>query len=370
MPPVDETSQEKPLEPTQRKIDEAKERGDFPRSREITTVAVFFLALVFFKLGQDFFLEHIMRAASFFLRFEPLMDLTEHTVSEFFWMVLLHLAPILLPVLVLVFLVAVSAEVGQIGVRSVKDPFEPRWDRLDPAKGLKRIFSLRQFVEGIKSIVKLAIIGLVAYITIRGAMPDIASMSQNTPAQGAKIMADIALRLGFRTCAVFAFFAGFDYWFQRWQYLKGLRMTHQERKEELRQTEGDPILRARMRSVQMEIARKRMMTAVPKSDVVITNPTHYAVALRYDPERDPAPVVVAKGQNYVAWKIREIAEKAGIPLVENPPLARALYKQVDVGRQIPASLFRAVAQVLATIWKLAEKRGRNWVQRKAPVAAV
>jgi len=123
MPPVDETSQEKPLEPTQRKIDEAKERGDFPRSREITTVAVFFLALVFFKLGQDFFLEHIMRAASFFLRFEPLMDLTEHTVSEFFWMVLLHLAPILLPVLVLVFLVAVSAEVGQIGVRSVKDPF-------------------------------------------------------------------------------------------------------------------------------------------------------------------------------------------------------------------------------------------------------
>jgi flagellar biosynthetic protein FlhB len=165
-----------------------------------------------------------------------------------------------------------------------------------------------------------------------------------------------------------AILAGSDYLFQRWQYYKNMRMTHQEYKEEVKQTEGDPVLKARMRSIQMEIARKRMMTDVPKSDVVITNPNHYAVALRYEPEKSHAPVVVAKGQNYLAQKIREIAEAEGVPLVENPPLARAIYKQVDVGQAIPAPLFKAVALVLASVWKLAQKRGRDWSQARPRAA--
>ncbi|MBN1865679.1 flagellar biosynthesis protein FlhB [Candidatus Sumerlaeota bacterium] len=362
MPPAggEDSAQEKTLDPTQRKLDEAQDRGEFARSREITTVAVFFVALCFLALGREYMTGRILRTGAFFLSFDRFIDLSVGTTPEFFFLVLRHTLPLVLPILLLVFFAAIGAETAQIGIRFVKDPFEPKWNRLNPAVGFKRMFSLRQFVEGLKSIIKISIFVYVSYLTIAGAMPEILKLPLNTPAQGAHLMLSIGLRLGFRSCLVLVFFAGFDYWFQRWSYRKGLRMTHQELKDEIKEREGDPVLKARIRSIQMEIARKRMMTAVPDSDVVVVNPTRYAVALSYDPEKNSAPVVVAKGQNFIAARIREIALREGVPVVENAPLARALYRKAPVGSTIPAELFKAVAQILASIWKLAQRRGRAW----------
>jgi flagellar biosynthetic protein FlhB len=370
MPPGGEdSSQEKSLEPTQKKLDEAKDRGDFARSREITTVAVFFVALCFLSLGREYMSGHIMRTGALFLQFDRFVDLSPATTAEFFFLVLCYSLPLVLPLLILVFLAAIAAETAQVGIRAVKDPFEPKWNKLNPVAGFKRMFSLRQFAEGFKSLVKISIFAYISYITIDGALPEIMKLTLSSPREGADLMLSIGLRLGFRSCLVLAFFSGFDYWFQRWQYMKNLRMTHQEVKDEIKEREGDPVLKARIRSIQMEIARKRMMTAVPDADVVIVNPTHYAVALRYDPEKNPAPVVVAKGQNFIAERIREIATEKGVPIVENPPLARSLYKKVAVGSTIPAELFKVVAQILASIWRLARLRGRAWADQKVRPAA-
>ena len=359
------SSQEKTLDPTPQRIREARERGEFARSREITTVAIFFVMLVFFTLGQRFMLGNAMKTAEYYLRFDSLLDISRDSLTNFIWICALQMIPLLLPFLALVFLAGLGAELGQIGITAAKDPFELKWNRLDPVAGLKRIFSLRQMVEGLKSVLKLSIFVYVAFITIRKALPEIATMTDNTPMEATRMMLGLGLKLGYRTCLVLAFLSGFDYFFQRWQYMKKLRMSHEEMKEELKQHEGDPILKQRIRSIQMEIARRRMMSAVPDSDVIITNPNHYAVALRYDPKEGSAPRVVAKGQNFLAQKIKEVARENEIPLVENPPLARALYKKVAVGGTIPADLFKAVAQILASIWLLAQKRGREWAQRAA-----
>jgi flagellar biosynthesis protein FlhB len=363
-----DTGQEKTLEPTPKRIREEHEKGNFARSKDISSLAGFLASLLFLWLSQEYILNHLIQTGAFFLRFDSFLDLTPTKVSRLFWLALGHAIPLLLPFFAVVLAVGVGIELAQIGVHVVKDPFEPKWDRLNPAAGFKRLFSLRNVVEGLKSIFKLVIFTIMVYVTVKDALPEIVQTMRGTPRQTLLVMTRVGLVLGFRTCMLLALLAGADYFYQRWQYYKNLRMTHQEYKEELKQTEGDPVLKARMRSIQMEAMRKRMMTDVPKSDVVVVNPTHYAVALRYEPEKDQAPIVVAKGQNYLAQRIREIAETASVPVVENPPLARALYKQVDVGKPVPAALFKAVAQVLASIWKLAQKRGRDWAKTRARAA--
>lgn len=367
---ANESGQEKTLEPTQKKIDEAHEKGDFARSKEIPTVVTFLAVLVFFWLGHDYLIGRVLHSANYFFSFNPFLDISRSTISYFLWTILLHLVPILLPILGIVVAAGLAAEFSQVGFSFRKDPFEPKWERLNPIPGLQKIFSLKQGVEGLKSTIKLVIFSYITYLTLRNAIPQIAMMNQNTPRQALDIMLGIGLQLGFRTCGLLLLFCGFDYWFQRWQYIKQLRMTHQELKEELRQQEGDPVLKARIRSIQMEIARKRMMTAVPESDVIITNPTHYAIAIKYDPAKDSAPVVVAKGQNYIAQRIREVAIANGVPIVENPPIARMLYKKIPIGGAIPASLFKAVAQILASIWSLSKQRGRKWATHPQSPAAV
>lgn len=365
MAPGGDSSQEKTQEPTPHKLSEAREKGEFARSREVTTVVSFLAVLLFLWLGGDYLRDHMMAAVRAFLRFDDFLNLSPETTSEFFRHVLALGVPIVLPLLLLVVAAGVAGEVGQVGIQFVKDPLEPKWAKLNPVAGFQRFFSLRQITEGLKAFLKVLIFAYVVYKTIRDAMPQISEMVGNSPEQGVRIMGSVALHLGFRTCGLLAVFAGADYWFQRWQYYKKLRMSHQEVKEEQKMTEGDPVLKARMRSIQMEIARKRMMHEVPKSDFVVTNPTHYAVAVRYDPEKNGAPVVTAKGQHYLAQKIREVAEREGVPIVENPPLARALYKKAPVGQPIPADLFKAVAGIMTSIWRIAEKRGAAWTRRGA-----
>ena len=359
----DDSSQEKTHEPTARRIHEEQEKGNFARSKDVTTVAGLLSLLLFLWLGQGFMKTQAFGMGRFFLRFDDFLDLSADTAPEFFLTVLAKLATLILPLMLLGFIAALTGEVAQIGFRVVRDAFEPKWDRLNPVSGLKRMFSLTQLVEGAKAIGKLFIYAYVGYITVRGELDGLLSTSDAEVMQGAEFMWRVVLKLGFRTCGLLVAFAGFDYWFQRRQYYKKLRMSHQDIKEEMKRTEGDPVLKQQIRSLQMQIARKRMMQDVPESDVIVTNPTHYAVALKYDPTKSGVPVVTAKGQNYMAFKIRDVALENGVPVVENPPVARLLYRKGEVGRPVPGELYKAVAQILASVWALARKRGRSWATR-------
>ena len=230
----------------------------------------------------------------------------------------------------------------------------PKGDRISPLSGIKRIVSKRGLVELAKGLFKVGIVAFVVYLTMKAESENLVQLMDMSVAQIFGLSADLILTLGFRLTLLLL--AILDYAFQRFDYEKNLRMTRQEVKEELKQQEGDPMIRSRIRSIQREMSQQRMMDDVGAADVVVTNPTHIAVALRYDPESMHAPVVVAKGQRLLAEKIKELARSAQVPLVENKPLARALFKAVRVGDQIPEDLFRATAEVLAFVFQLKRRR--------------
>ncbi|MBT3342328.1 MAG: EscU/YscU/HrcU family type III secretion system export apparatus switch protein, partial [Gemmatimonadetes bacterium] len=230
-------------------------------------------------------------------------------------------------------------------------------DRISPLSGIKRIFSKKGLVELAKSLFKVFVVGLVTYLTLTSAADGIFAFMQMNVSQIFDLSTDLVFDLGVRLVLLLLFMAILDYAFQRFDYEQSMKMTKQEVKQELKQQEGDPMIRSRVRSLQREMSQKRMMSDVGEADVVVTNPTHLAIAIKYDAENMHAPVILAKGQRLVAQRIKELAREAGVPLVENKPLARALFKAVQVGEQIPEELFRATAEVLAFVFQL--KRGQS-----------
>jgi flagellar biosynthetic protein FlhB len=248
-------------------------------------------------------------------------------------------------------LVGVVANLAQVGFMFSHQALKPDWQRLNPLTGLKRIFSGRGLVELLKSLLKLTIIGVIVYITLRDHYPTLASTSRMSLAAAASSLTQIGLTVGLRVGAAMLVLAVADYFFQRYEFEKSLRMTKQEVIEEAKRQEN-PQLKARIRSRQRQLAMSRMMAAVPKADVVITNPTHLAVALSYKKGQMRAPQVVAKGERLVAGRIKEIAQAHGVPLVENKPLARALFSSVEIGHEVPLDLYQAVAEVLAFVYRL------------------
>jgi len=246
----------------------------------------------------------------------------------------------------------------QVGFLFSSEAMAPKWDKIDPLRGFQRLFSMKAFVELLKNTLKIAIVGLVAYLTVRGQVQDLPTLMDKDAWQILAYIGQVSFRIMFTTCWVLVLLAILDYGYQRWEYEKGLRMSRQDIKEEYKHTEGDPLVKARIRRMQREAARKRMMAAVPKATVVITNPTHLAVALAYDQERMIAPTVVAKGAGHIAAKIKEVALAHGVPIVENKPVAQLLYKMVDIDASVPENLYRAVAEILAFVYRL--RQDRRW----------
>ena len=221
----------------------------------------------------------------------------------------------------------------------------------NPIKGIKRLFSVKTLVEGIKTTLKVFIAFMVGFWLFWSFLSEIPALEMMSVFEQLKWFGNKAAVIIFSLLGVFFTFAIIDFIYQRYTYKKSLRMSKQEIKDEFKQTEGNPEVKAKIRQIQREMAKKRMMSEIPKADVVITNPTHYAVAIRYDREKEDAPRVLAKGTDHLALKIKEIAMDAGVMIVENPPLARELYKSVDIGEIIPAKLYKAVAEVLAYVYK-------------------
>jgi len=256
------------------------------------------------------------------------------------------------PVMGTALLLGLFSQFLQVGFNFTTEPLKLQFSRINPAEGAKRIFSKRAFVELLKSSVKIAVVAYVAYTAIGKDLNRLQALLWVEPVQAAAFTMEAVRRIGLWTGVCLLALAGVDYLYQRWEYEESLKMSVQDIKDELKETEGDPQIRSAIRARQRQLANSRMMQAVPTADVVVTNPTHYAVALKYDAKSMAAPMVVAKGADYLAARIRQIAEENEVPIVENPALARALYDSVPVGREIPAELYQAVAEVLAYVYRL------------------
>lgn len=250
----------------------------------------------------------------------------------------------------------VAATFVQTKMLVAGEALRPKFSRIDPIQGFKRLFSLRSLVEAFKGILKILVLLYLIYSFLRGVVGTFPKLMFTDVASGGAYLMDLAVQMAIRIAVAYAVLAGADFLYQWWDYERQLRMSKQEIKEEFKQTEGDPQVKGKIKELQRKMAQSRMMQNVPQADVVIRNPTHFAVALRYKPEKDSAPVVVAKGQDSLALRIVKAAEEAKVAVVENVPLARALYASSEVGREIPPELYNAVAEVLVYLYRLNDKK--------------
>jgi flagellar biosynthesis protein FlhB len=354
---ADESSgQEKTEAPTSRRIQEARKKGDVARSMEVPSAAVLLAGLLTLYSASDFMLGRLFLLLKNYLGSLHTLQITQGNMPVLARESMLATGIIVVPVMGAILLTALAANYVQVGVLFTTEKLIPKFDKISPIQGFSRLFSKQTLANVVKSVGKLLIIGYVSYSEIKKALPAILPLMDQDPLPILGFMARIAFWIFLKSALIIALLAAIDYAFQRWQFMEKMKMTKQEIKDEAKQTEGDPHIKGRIRSIQMQMARQRMMAEVPKADVVITNPTRLAIALRYDPQGMAAPVVLAKGAGFVAQKIREIAREHAIPLVEDKPLAQALYKSAGLNETIPENLFQSVAEVLAYVYSLKRKR--------------
>ena len=343
---------------TPHKRNESREKGQVAKSNELaTTLALIGVLSFFFVAGYDTYhhLIDIMYGA-----FTAIGGQLSAAKTILIFLGLMGIAfKIIAPVLIVAVIVGVLANIFQIGLIFSSQPLMPQMSRINPISGFKRILSMRGLFEAVKSIFKIGLIGYIVYRTIMSGLVDVVSLVDADKSNIAALFVSTVGRIGFqvflRAALALLFLSIFDFLYQRWQHEQDIRMTREEIREEMKRTEGDPEIRRRIRRVQRELSQARMMKAIPEADAVITNPVHLAVAIKYDYEVMDSPYVVAKGERKIARQIREIAEEHGVPIVENPPLAQALYKNVEVGEVIPMEFYKAIAEVLAYVHELTNR---------------
>ena len=270
------------------------------------------------------------------------------------------LGPVVLPLMLLMMVVAVLSQIAQTGPMLASEALQFRGSRIDPIQGMKRLMNVDRLVDLAKSFLKMAIVGGICWWILQPAAGEIIALTNAGIGEGLRLAGSLGLQIATSILLAMAALAAFDVGWVRYRYEKKLRMTKQEVRDELKQREGSPQVRSRIRSTQRELTRLRMISEVPRADVVVTNPTHFAVALRYERTQMRAPSVVAKGRGFVALRIREVAKSHGVPIVENAPLAQILHKTATVGREVPEKLYQAVAEVLAYVYRLDPRRASSW----------
>jgi len=345
--------QEKTEKATSKKRAEARNKGQVASSREVSSAVVLLTALsVFYFAGSRMFWNLSEVITRVFQDIGTMRFNTIDDASVFSLEVLNRLLTILIPFLLPLAIMGLAANILQVGFKFSTEAISPKFNKLNPISGMKRFVSLKSMVELAKSILKILFIGTIAYLLVKSDMKAFPLLVDQEVGQVLVFIARVSLKICFFVCLALIILAILDFFYQRWQHEEDLKMTKQEVKDEQKQTTGDPQVKSRIRSMQLEMARRRMMEAVPEADVVITNPTHFAIALKFNAEEMIAPRVLAKGAGHVAQRIKEIATAHQIPLVEDKPLAQVLYKMVELGDYIPAELYRAVAEVLAYVYRL------------------
>jgi flagellar biosynthesis protein FlhB len=346
------SDEDKTEEPSAQRMEDFRKEGQVAQSKELTSLLVLMGTLgIMYGMGPSLTSEFMDFMRRIFVE-SASAELTTARAGELMLLCIGQAAKLIMPIAIAGFVAGVVGSVAQFGFLFTWAPLEPEFDRINPVNGFRRIFSMSSLVEGLKSIVKLVAVIGVTYLLLKGELLGSASVMDMESSQFVAYMGSTAFRLVGGVCIGLFVVAALDFAYQKYRFHRSMMMSKAELKQEHKQREGDPMIKARIRSMQREMARKRMMQEVPKADVVVTNPTHIAVALKYDAEKMAAPRVVAKGADLVAQRIKEVARKNGVPTVENVPLARALHKSVKVGGSIPRSLYQAVAEVLAYVYRL------------------
>ncbi len=352
---------EKTEEPTSKKRSDARKEGQVAKSQEVATAFLFLTSFFVLKMMAGYIvvnLEDIIVETFGLIRYydEFMIDGTsDKLVSQMFSIYAIRVSLILAPILLAIMAVGIVTNVMQVGWKPTTKVLQPKFSKLNPLKGFKRMFSLMSLVELLKSLLKLAIIGTIVYNTLKKQIMIIPQTPFYTLNDSIMYYANVAYTLGITVGFAYLAIALFDFIFQKWKHNKDLKMSKQEIKDEYKQAEGNPEIKGKIRQKMREASMRRMMQEIPSADVIITNPTHFAVAIRYKHNQDIAPTVVAKGADHMAKKIREQAKEHDIEIVENKPLARSLYASVEVGEQIPPELYQSVAEILAFVYKLKNK---------------
>ncbi|TGE32626.1 flagellar biosynthesis protein FlhB [Desulfosporosinus sp. Sb-LF] len=339
---------------TPRRKEDARKKGQVFKSQEVISAFMLLGLVAILKYWIPSMIEHMEQLFPYVLGLSS--EWTERSVASLMLNVLWLGIQIMWPIFGTGFLIALAANYIQVGILFTGESMKPQLSRLSMISGAKRMFGVKAWVELAKSLTKVILIGYYLYASVRDRLFIYPALQQLDVGQGAIYLGQAILELAWNISISFFGIAAFDYLYQRWDYEKNLRMSHEELKQEYKQTEGNPQLKAEIKKRQRAMAMSRMMQDLKKADVVVTNPTHFAVALRYDIKEQKAPYVVAKGQDQVALRIRELAKEYDLVIMENKPLARALYAQVDIGQGIPADLYKAVAEVLAFVYRLKKKR--------------
>ena len=350
------SDQEKTEQATPKRLQEMREKGQVAKSREVPSAAILIASLLIFYFLGSAMIKDFMELMEWSFANSARFELQS---GNFNWM-LLELfrrgLKIVAPLFVALVVVGLLSNIVQVGFLFSTKAIAPKFSKLDPLKGFGRMVSKQALVELIKSLFKIAVVGCVTYFTVKDELNQIIPLMDKEIWSIMTYIGSVCFKILLRTCWVLIVLAVIDYVFQKWDFMQEAKMTKQEVKDEFKQREGDPLIKSRVRQAQREMAKRRMMEAVPNADVVITNPTHLAIALEYNTQNMSAPQLTAKGSRLMAERIKAIAQENNIPIVENKPLARALFKGVEIGQEIPAIFYKAVAEVLSYVYQLKNKR--------------
>lgn len=348
--------QERTEQATPKRREEAHEKGQVAKSRELASVAVLGSCLIYFYFGASHMVKHMSALMKRYFINSSRLSINDVNIHSILLDFIYETFLILIPFLIVVMIAGFLANLFQVGFMFSTESIKPQLSKIDPLKGFRRLLSTRSLVELAKGIAKMTIVGLIAYWTMKGELRKIMPLMNYNIADIIIFISRVSFKILLTTSIALLVLAILDYIYQKWEFEKNLKMSRQEIKDENKQTEGDPLVKGRIRRLQRDIARKRMMAQVPKADVVVTNPTHFAVAISYAPEKMSAPVVVAKGADFLAEKIKEIARQHDIPIVENKSVAQVLYRMVDVDQTVPETLYKAIAEILVYVYSLKRKR--------------
>ncbi|HAR64509.1 MAG: flagellar biosynthesis protein FlhB [Candidatus Margulisiibacteriota bacterium] len=340
---------------TPRRKQDARKKGQVAKSSEISATITFVAALLLLKFFGRGIMDQLKNYLQYILSHLHEMDFTHQNVLAYEMDAFIKMAVILLPFMLIIALAAVGVNYAQIGFFFSFEPIKPSFNKINPFTGFARIFSKRGLEMLVKSLLKIVVISWIVYGVIKKAIPDLIPLIDSDLTSAFFTIADVCYQISLRVAIFFIIISIADYYWQRHTHEESLKMSKQEVKDESKRTEGNPQIKGEIRRRMRQMMRSRMMTSVPKADVVVTNPTHIAVALLYDADNMVAPKVVAKGAQLIAEQIKDLAKESGVPIIENKPLARTLFKTVEIGEEIPQDLFNAVAEILTYVNKLTGK---------------
>ena len=345
---------EKTEAPSGKRRDDFRKKGQIAQSKEVQTASLFSIILLFWIFYLPTFWDGLTEIIFFVFQSSGEFEVTPSSIMTLSAFLLQKLGLLIAPLFLLVLIIGFFSSVFQFGWLLTAKPLIPDFSKLNPIAGMARFVSKKSFIEVIKSLLKVVLVGWIAYSTVLDNFNEALILIDTNVVATISYLGKVSILILAKVCAILILIAFLDFLFVKWEMEEKMKMTKQELKEEFKQSEGDPHIKAQIRSIQQAMARKRMMAEVPKADVIITNPTHISIAIRYDSKEMSAPRVIAKGADLVAMKIREIAREHDIAIIENPPVARLLHK-LDIGEHVPEDLFKVVAEILAHVYSLKGK---------------